>query len=299
MRQYTQYKIADFLCGITPRRFAYWVGLRTADLFYSRDTAGRNAVKVNLRHVLEYRGAHVTEDRLDRLARKTFQYFGKYLVDFLRTARLTRRQLDRQVSIEHMEYLEEAEAANRGVLLVTGHIGSWEMGAAVLTALGRKMNAVVLPQPDQQTRALFRDHREGRGIRVIPLGSAARGTLKALARKEAVAVLADRDYSDRNDLVTFCGTPARFPKGPAVLSIRTGAPLLPAFLLRQVDDDFVLRFHPPIFPSGHSEKDLQEKMCRILEWEILRNPCQWFMFQKFWGQEGGGVPGSTVSPNVT
>lgn len=298
MSQYTQYKIADFLCSITPRRFAYWVGLRMSDLFYSRDVAGRDAVKANLKRVLEFRGAHLTEDRLDRLARKTFQYFGKYVVDFLRTEQLTQRQLDRQISIEHMEYLEEAEAAERGVLLVTGHIGSWEMGAAVLTALGRKMNAVVLPQPDKRTRTLFRNHREGRGISVIPLGSAARGMLRALARKEAVAVLADRDYSDRNDLVPFCGIPTRFPKGPAVLSVRTGAPLLPSFLLRQVDDDFVLRFHPPIFPAEQSEEELQEKMCRILEWEILRNPCQWFMFQEFWGEETGGMLEGAASPKM-
>jgi KDO2-lipid IV(A) lauroyltransferase len=282
-KEYLQYRAADFLSQTVPRRFAYWIGLRVADAFYRRDERGRSAVMANLRQILSFRGLRPSEETLERLARQTFQHFGKYLVDFFRFTRISRRQISRIITWEHPEYLERTVAEKRGSLIVGAHLGNWETAGAVIGAMGYPVNAVVLPHPNKKTEALFQSRRQKRGFHLIPLGHAAQGILRALRRTEVVAMLADRDYGPHEDAAIFFGAQARLPRGAAVLSVKTGAPVLPAFLLRQPDDTFLFRFHEPIMPDGQlSIDDVQDRIRTILEREIAANPTQWFMFDHFW-----------------
>jgi KDO2-lipid IV(A) lauroyltransferase len=271
------------LAHVLPRRFAYWVGLRVADEFYARDVRGREAVKSNLRHILQYKGLKASDETLERLTRKVFQHFGKYLVDFFGARRISRRSVARLVSVEHGERLAEARASGQGTIVVTAHLGNWEIGAAVVATLGCHLNAVILPESDRRIRALFRSRRESRGTTILPLGGAVRGLIRALGRGEFVALLADRDYSDRCDFVPFFGAPARLPRGPALLSVKTGCAILPTFLLRHENDTFLLRFHAPLRPQEFGGiGPLQRRIAEILEAEISERPEQWFMFRDFW-----------------
>ena len=279
---YFHCRAADFLSKVLPRPFAYWFGLRVADICYYNDDRGRHAVMSNLRNILEFQGVHPSEETLERLARQTFRNFGKYVVDFFRFTRMTMVQVDRIVSIEHPEYIKQAADLGKGVLVVTAHFGSWEMGGIVLSALGYPLNVVALQQRDRRINELFQSHRVRRGLKVIPLGSAAIGTIKALKKGEFVALLADRDYSGHRDLVRFFGKMARFPRGPAMLCTRIGAVILPGFLLRLPDDTFLLRMHKPIHVGTSSISEVQADLCRILEKEIGENPTQWYMFDEFW-----------------
>jgi KDO2-lipid IV(A) lauroyltransferase len=280
---YLQYKAANFLSRVLPRRFAYWIGLRVADRFYSHDARGRSAVMANLRHIIEFGGRRPSRETLERLARKTFQHFGKYMVDFFRYARLPRSHLERTVSIQHIEHVDEVRRADRGAIVVSAHVGNWEIGGAVLASLGCPMNAVILPEKDRRTRALFQTRREERGMNVIPVDNPVRGILRALRRREFVALLADREYGARYDMFEFFGKPARFPVGPATLCLKAKVPMLAGFLLREADDTFLLRFYPPVYPERHlTVGDVQQQVCRILEREIGENPAQWFMFDEFW-----------------
>jgi KDO2-lipid IV(A) lauroyltransferase len=282
-RFYLQYKAVDVLAPLLPRRFCYWVGLRVADAFYRRDRRGRLAVKSNLRHILSHRGLAASDETLERLARRVFQHFGKYLVDFFTASRISRRQVERLVSVEHAERLDEARASGMGTIVVTAHLGNWEIGGTVLKTLGCPLSAVVLPESDRRIRALFRARREERLARVISLGDAARELLVALRERRFVGLLVDRDYSGRLHLVEFFGAPARLPNGPAVLSRRTGCPILPGFLLRQPDDTYLLRLHPLLWPRDFAGVDeMQGRIARILETEIGERPEQWFMFRDFW-----------------
>lgn len=283
MKGYWPYRIAAFLSRALPERLAYWLGLRFADLFYRMDPSGRAAVKKNLAHIFSARGVQPAEQALDGLARKTFQYFGKYLVDFFRFARLRPEDIRQRVSIEHREYLDQAAAAGRGVLLVTAHFGNWELGGAVIAGLGCAVNAVVLPQRMEKLNRLFQGQRESRGLKVIPMGSSAFNMIRCLKKKECLALVADRDFTGTSDKVEFFGRPARMPLGPAWLCWKTGAPVLVGFLIREVDDTFRLRLYPPILP-GHepSMESVRGRINAILEKEIAERPYQWFMFEPFW-----------------
>lgn len=283
MTGYWPFRIAAFLSRALPEKLAYWFGLRFADLFYRRDARGRAAVKGNLARIFESRGVQPAEQALDGFARKTFQYFGKYLVDFFRFARLTPADIRRRISIEHGDYLEQALALQRGVILVSAHFGNWELGGAVIAGLGHAVNAVVLPQRLDKLNRLFQGQRERRGLRVIPMGGSAFNLIRCLKRKEILALVADRDYAGTSDPVEFFGKPAGMPMGPAWLSWKTGAPVLAGFLIREVDDTFKLRFHPMILPENEeSMAALRGRINKVLEQEIAERPYQWFIFHPFW-----------------
>ncbi len=284
MSTYISYRLAQIISQGLPRRFAYWVGLRIADRFYARDHQGRRAVMSNLSHILESQGTHASEESLQQLARKNFQYFGKYLVDFFKFSRFAIKDVHRLVSLEHLEHLEQAERLGRGVVLITAHLGNWELASAVFTALGRRVSAVFFPQRVGKINELFQKHRTRRGLHLIPFGHAARGVLEALKNKEHVAMLADRDYSTRHEEpILFFDRPARLPSGPARIAVKTGAPVVPLFMVRQEDDTFRLRFHPPIIPTPEiTVDDMRHRIRDAIESEISRQPLQWFMFNDFW-----------------
>lgn len=280
---YISYRMAQIISRSLSRRFAYWLGLRISDRFFARDHAGRSAVMSNLAQILCSKGVNASEDTLKLMARNNFQMFGKYIVDFFKFADFTDKRVRQLVSMEHIKRIDDAQSLGRGVIMFTAHLGNWELGGAVLASLGIQVNAVIQPARSNRVNELFQRHREKRGIKVIPMGSAARGVLHALRRNECVAMLADRDYTAHNELISFFGKPARLPSGPARIAAKTGAPLVPAFLLRQPDDTFLFRIHNPILPDDfHSIDDIRIRIKDVMEEEISRNPLQWFMFTDFW-----------------
>jgi len=266
-----------------PRRFGYWLGLRIADFYYWRHSTERRAVMSNLQRIFAARGITPAATALSGFTRKTFQHFGKYLVDFFRYSHLTEAELKKYVNLENMEALREAASRGKGVLVVTAHLGNWEVGGAVIAALGYRLNAVALPQPSKRLDRLFNEQRASRGIHVLPLGHAAFGIVRCLKRGEIVALLGDRNFNHHTERYDFFGAPASLPRGPAWLAAQTGAPLVPSFLLRQEDDTFLLRCHPPIYPeSAGSEAAIRTAWIAALEKEIAAAPWQWFIFDDFW-----------------
>jgi KDO2-lipid IV(A) lauroyltransferase len=220
---------------------------------------------------------------LDRMTRQTFENFGLYLVDFFRYRHMTAARVDRMVTIEHPEYLDQLSGCGRGMVIVTAHLGNWELAGAVLAVRGVRLNAVALSHPNRRTDRLFRHRREQRGFKVIPLDQAIPGCLAALGRKEGVALLMDRDYSGTGKDFTFFGRPARFAVGAATLAVRTESVVFTGFLMRQSDDSFVLKIWPPIAANRSMPvQELQATLCARLEQTVAEYPTQWFMFEKFW-----------------
>jgi KDO2-lipid IV(A) lauroyltransferase len=267
-----------------PRSLSYAVARPIADAFYRWDDAGREAVKANLRTILGAGGVAPTEEAVCRTARDTFRNFGKYLADFFRYRRPSDVAIQPLFRLDGIEHYRQAVALNRGVLALSAHLGNWEMSALVLHSLGHQLNAVVLPQRRERVERLLARYRARRGARLLPLG---RGTAAAIVsclnRREFVGLLADKDFTTHNRQVPFFGRPTRLPHGPAVLAIKTGAPILPAFIIRRDDDGFLVRFYPPILarPDDSAER-LQMGIARVLEEVIGEFPAQWFMFTDFW-----------------
>jgi len=294
MDLYYGYKAARWVSVTLPRRFNYWLAMRVSWFFYALDTKGREAVRANLRQIFRARGTEANEALIRRCSRETFVNFAKYLVDFFRYAHLSPDDVGRVVEVDHPEYIRQAAGMGKGVIAVSAHFGNWEMGGAVIPALGYRFHAVVLPQRLEKLNRLFQSQRRRRGFDVSFLGQSASTLMRALRKGGFVGLLADLDFTGHQDTMNFFGKPARLPRGAAYLAHRMGVPILPGFVRRKPDDSMVLHVYPPILPSADlTQEAIQARICAIMEDVIGRYPSQWFVFRDFWG----GTTGSVLASN--
>jgi KDO2-lipid IV(A) lauroyltransferase len=180
-------------------------------------------------------------------------------------------------------------------------VGNWELGGLMLSRMGYPVTAVYRPLGFRHLDRMFTGQRTSRGIQLIPLGHAVPGLLRALRSGRVISLLADRDFTGRGQFHNFFGVPARLPMGAAILALKTGAPIVPAFMLRQVDDRFLLKFYPPIIPAeGSTVDELQAAVVTCMESIIGEYPYQWFIFHDFWrdaeSRRGSEVPGGSAPP---
>ncbi len=280
---YGFYRFIAILIRILPLKGAYWLGLRLCDMMFFLNRRGRLAVRDNLLTIFQHQGIVPSRRILDGCARKTFQYFGKYLADFIRFRKLTPESIREYVSIQGLEHLEAIRDSKRGAIMLSAHYGNWELGGAFIASMGIAVNAVVRPVPSPSLERLFHFFRKQRGIQVIPLANAGIGIVKALKRGEVVGLIGDRDFTGSGHPHLFFGREASLPRGAAWFAHRTGLPIYLAFATRAPDDSFILRIHPPIDPAQFkTEDEIQARIIAIMEDTIARDPCQWFIFDPFW-----------------
>lgn len=282
MSPYRWYQLGEWLATRLPRPAAYGLASILSLVHYAGVRADRQAVGRNLDAVLGPQHPHRRA-----VARAVFRNFAKYLVDFFRLAEADAAFMARHVTVVGREHVDAARRQGRGALIVSAHLGNYELGAAATAALGLPVHSVVLRHQDPRIDAFFTRQRRHGQVHPIPVGMALRDVFAALRRNELVAMLADRDFFDNGVPLTFLGRTMRVPKGPALFSLRTGAPLVPAFLTREPGDRFQLAFEPPIAPnpSGDETADVARVMTHalaVLESYIRRYPDQWYLFRDFW-----------------
>ncbi len=285
---YFFYRLGQDISIALPRRLVYRLASFIADIHYYVSRQERLALLHNLKCIAEDCGA----GEIKRLSKQTFRNFAKNLVDFFRFGLIDRRFLIKNARIVGLENLDDALRRGRGVLALTAHMGNWELGGIITAQKGYAINAVVWEHKDKRVNNLFVFQRARKGIKVIPLGIALRRCFEALRNNEMVALLGDRDFSRQGTQVriNFLGKDFWVPRGPATLSLRTGAAIVPGFTIREKDDSFTLYFEKPIeyIPSGNYDKDicmLTQKTLEVIEKYVRRYPDQWFMFREFWEQQ--------------
>jgi len=281
MFNYTLYRIVKFLALYLPLRLIYAMAVFLSDLHFLISRTDRRIVIGNLNAIFQNQKESV------RLARDVFRYFGKYLVDFFRTEKLNKDNIRKIVKFENLEVVDKALEQKRGVIIVSAHLGNWELGGIALSILGYPCNAIVLPHKHEKVNRFFNRQREFSGEKIIPLGNAARGCIECLNNNELIALVGDRDFTPGGIVEDFFGRKALIPKGPAGFSRKTGSPIIPGFVLRQKDDSFKFVFEEPIEPvrTNNKEEDLHnltKKFLRVIEDYIKRYPSQWSMFREFW-----------------
>lgn len=285
MLRFFLYKIGQFIVNILPLRAAYAFGQFLSDLQYTFSHTDRKSVRSNIKKILN------RNDIDERLVRDVFRNFGKYLVDFFRMNRYVDEDYIRMnVTCEGVEHLKDAINAGKGAIIVTAHIGNWELGGIIMRKLGYPVLAVALPHKHKLVNDLFNSQRENCGVTVVTPSVAVRRCLEKLKANESVALVADRDFGPHGLPMDFLGFPTLLPKGPAVLAIRTGAAIIPTFMLRNPDDTFTLSFHKPVYASVFGEQTVSDDVLKgvinqyikIVEEKIRRFPGQWLMFREFW-----------------
>jgi len=280
-----------YYCYKTGRYFArklrietcYRVATIVADVYYFFAREDKRCLKHNMEIVLG-----VKDKKLIRgYAKNVFRNFAKYLADFFRVTRREQDSMMQDISVEGKENLDKALASGKGAILLSAHIGNWELGAGVIACMGYPLHAVVLAHKDKRINDFFLEQRTACGVKVIGLGAQLKNCFKILKKNKALAIVGDRDFSNYGLSVNFFGQPAVLPKGPAFFSVRTGAPIIGTFLLRTKDDKFKLFFEEAVHPkkTGDHDADMRDSMSRYipqLEKYIKRFPDQWYAYRKVW-----------------
>ena len=231
----------------------------------------------------------VSEGEAEKLARRQFFEYGRHTIDVwkLRSESLVPRvtTLD-----DDARMLERVRRNGRGFLLVTGHVGNWEMGAVTLRAHGLVPAVVGQPELDTNVQEMRQQLRERLGVESIDIGSSMATAFKvraAVDRGRAVALLVDRAYPEDEVIVPFFGRPTPFLRSPALLARFCGCEILPGFFLRNSDGSYFNLWGEPVAadPSLSPDEDAARLMARVaadLERVIRLHPTQWFNFYRFW-----------------
>ena len=287
--KYLQLKLAELLSRLLPRRVGYGLARRIGDIYVLLDRRGRECVIANLTRIHQHSGVVLSHRALRVLARENFLNFAKYLVDFFHFLHLRPERMNRLINFGIApQVLDELLAKGKGVIVLSAHLGNWELGAAALAQRGFRFNAVALWQPDPKLNELYQSYRTQRRINPIPFGRAARECIAALRRNEIVAVVGDRDFTGGRDTVEFFGQPARLPDGPAKLALATGAPILPVFMVRTQNDTFTYVLGEPIWADKTRDElpDVMRQIAQTLERVVSQYSEQWFLFHDLWDIEG-------------
>ncbi|MFZ2947967.1 MAG: lysophospholipid acyltransferase family protein [Desulfuromonadaceae bacterium] len=260
----------------------FWGGL-----FYLLLADKRRAVRSNLRVV-------TGRNNVERLVFSTFRLFGHNWCDVMLMMRLKGKKLQALIGRRSSGApLDQALAAGNGAILVSPHLGNWELGGLGLADLGYAVNVLTFREPDEKVNELREVVRKERGIRFIyvdrddtsPL--AIIEAVNALRRNEVLALLGERDGSSHTIRMDFFGKPTDIPVGPAYLALASGAPVIPVFVPLENGKYSTLMEEAIYFRGGHGQHDEvirggMERLVSVFERCIRNYPDQWYNFYDFW-----------------
>ena len=275
------YRAAAALAGALPRPARLRVARAMGRAIGRRLGAERAAVRANLRRVLPA----ASPAALEAAVSETFADFGACFSDLLTVNRRPPEGLGGWVgSALGEDGLEAAVGAGRGVILLTAHLGNWELGGRLLAPrLGRTAHVVLSTEQDAALEPYMRAETPNLRFVTRRQATSTLGLLAALRRGEAVAMQGDRPTGERRDtLVPFFGAPVPFPLGPFILARAAGAPVVPAFCTMADDTRYQIAIEPPIWVKPGAEIDALAIAVGALERAVRRTPTQWFNFFEMW-----------------
>jgi len=284
MFKYVLFKFGHLLVNILPLKFSYVFAQWLCDCHYVLSVRDRKAVINNLKVILG------ESNDLPFLAREVFRNFGRYLVEFFCLDKMMTDEFIRShITLEHIEHFQECFAAGKGAVVLTAHLGNWELGGILLGKLGHPLTIIALPHNERSVNSFFNRQRERYGNKVVQTNQAIRVCTQALQNKELVAIAADRDFSGSGEVLEFFGRRTILPKGAAAFALKLDVPIIPTFLVREGQGRFRLIIEKPIYATqvesvqGDKERifELMRIYLRVIEEKIRQYPTQWLMFREF------------------
>jgi len=228
-------------------------------------------------------------ETVEAQARRVFQEIGRSAYDFLRYPLLPPGERDRLVRIEGREILERAGRRGRGAVLVTAHLGCWELIGAALVREGFPVKALARPLREKRLDDLLRRHRSRMGVETLSSEGLPLAAARHLRGGGFLGVLADQRTKGEGVPVWFLGQPTRMTRGPARLALTTGASLIPLGIRRLSDGTHRIRVLPPVEEhAGRGDvSGLTQEVAYALERLIREAPTQWMWIHPRWEERAG------------
>jgi len=222
------------------------------------------------------------------IAKSTYRHIGDMAAEFFEIPYMNRTNLHEYVEFEGLEHLEQALDQKKGVLSIVAHFGNWEMMTAALPLAAHPMEIIYRPLDSVILENLTTWVRTFHGNAMIAKDGAARKILRGLAKNKIIGILVDQNVATREGIfINFFNRPACTATGLAGLALYTGAPVLPAFMIRMENGRYKFLLQPMVetIKTGNNEKDIflnTQNYANIIENIIRKYPDQYFWLHQRW-----------------
>jgi len=283
---------------ILPRKAARAVGAGVGVLARLLLGRMRSVAETNLRMAYPLSTAGERQELVGRLYRN----LGWQLAEFCQMSRYTPANTAGFARCEGLEHYLAAQARGKGVLIVTGHLGAWELSSFYHSLLGHPMSMVIRRLDNEKVDRFVNAIRCQHGNRVLHKDDFARGLLSAMRANETVGILMDTNMTPPQGVfVPFFGVEACTASGLARVALKTDATVLPGFMVwEQAERKYVLRFGPaiPLIRTGQNETDHDEadilantaQFTQAIEMAVRQYPDQWLWVHRRWKTRPEGAP---------
>lgn len=268
-----------------PAGAAYGLFRRTADVVWRRRGRSVQRLEANLRRA----AGDITEDDLQELTRRGIRSYYRYWCDVFRMQDWGNDEIVARVRTENDNVLWDVMGRGKGAVVALPHMGNWDhAGAWACLTIGPLATVAERLKPEELFEK-FLAYRESLGMKVLPLTGGTENTMTVLGDHlkggGLVCLPADRDLSGRGVPVTLFGEDTRMPAGPAMLSLRTGAALIPTTIRyegTEPDHRIVVHFEEPIEPPAGSKKvgTMTQQLAHVFGARISEHPQDWHMMQR-------------------
>ncbi len=228
------------------------------------------------------------EKKTRSIAYNTYKSFLTAFIEILYLSKISRQELEAAVNCPNKDLIETKFKEEKGVILLSAHFGNWEyVAASVALQLNLPFSVVVKPQRNPYVSDWMNNVRTRWNNDIVSLGLSIRKTYQTLKEKKIVAMVADQRGPQESIKVEFFGRKVSVHVGPAVLALKTGAPILCGIPVRQKDCSYKIVMHEiskDNLPEDNEEKiiELSQRHTSYLESFIREYPEQWLWMHKRW-----------------
>lgn len=278
------YKFVELIAFTTPYFLTYFIAIIVGKLSFAFGLY-LDEIKTNVSNVLN----------LDKNSRRVLRIVGriyinwlKNIVDFLKLPIISKEKLRERVEIVGLDNLDKALKKGRGIVIFTAHIGNFEWGACRVAIEGYKIWGTSLERPYNRTNKFFENRRLVKGVKII-YANKILNIFRILRNNEIIAIPTDLDPFGNAKPTEFFGKKAYLPTGAVQIALKTGAQLIPSFVIRKSKYKHYQIIGKPIKlqREGNKEELIKinmAKVIRVIEKYIKENIEEWEMFHNIWAE---------------
>ena len=286
MWSYYAFKIAGFTLAYLPKKVGYLIARLVADTVYMLSPALRATIADNMRHVL---GSEADDATLKQAVRGVLRNVAKNYFDLIKIPHMKLNDIESCITVSGWHNLEDALMKGKGVILVTAHLGSFDIAAQIFAVRSIKTTVLVEPLEPSSLLRHVTALRESNGVAFVPAQPGVLEMLiQSLHRGEAVLLACDRDIAKNGLKSNFFGEETTLPAAAVRIAMRTGAAVVPVFNLRRGDGRYDVYFEPAInvITTGNGAVARNtEQVAHVIEKYIKSCPEQWVVLSPIWASE--------------
>jgi len=283
---YLLYLFAWKVIGVLPERSAYKLANAISDQIYKKNGKGVKRLRSNYQRVMP----NISDLQLNKLTKDGMRSYLRYWFDTFRLNKWSKYRIIETTFVVRENLLRDPIETKKGCIIALPHSGNWDHAAAYFCSTGIPLTAVVEKLKPEAIFKKFLAYRQSIGIEAI---SHKEKTIPILMDRlnegKLIALVADRDMSRNGIEVNFLGGIAKMPAGPAILAIKSGSPLVTAYI-RYLDNGIEITFDETIkLPIAGSEEEqvrkITQSMADNFAKRIKDSPVDWHMLQRIWVDE--------------